>query len=123
MPILFDGSATHQELLTRIKAGDEISLADPAGTNAGKDRRAGLGANGIAMSYSLLGRSWASSPTATGQTHTKGRSSSACEADGRSHPEKPNIVAVERDQQTVARNGGQAKDLIRGSGRSPTRTR
>jgi NhaP-type Na+/H+ or K+/H+ antiporter len=49
VPILFDGSATHQELLTRIEAGGEISVAEPAGTNGGTDRRAGLGANGIAM--------------------------------------------------------------------------
>ena len=49
VPILFDGSATHQELLTRIEAGGEISVAEPAGTKGGTDRRAGLGANGIAM--------------------------------------------------------------------------
>ena len=39
VPILFDGSATHEALLTRIQAGGEISVAEPAG----------LGANGIAM--------------------------------------------------------------------------
>ena len=49
VPILFDGSATHEELLTRIEAGGEISVAEPAGANGGKDRRAGLGANGIPM--------------------------------------------------------------------------
>ena len=49
VPILFDGSATHEELLTRIEAGGEISVAEPAGANGGKDRHAGLGANGIAM--------------------------------------------------------------------------
>ncbi len=49
VPILFDGSATHEELLTRIKAGGEISVAEPTGPNGGKDRRTGLGANGIAM--------------------------------------------------------------------------
>ena len=49
VPILFDGSATHEELLTRIKAGAKISVAQPAGANGGKDRRTGLGANGIAM--------------------------------------------------------------------------
>ena len=49
VPILFDGSATHEALLTRIEAGGEISVAEPAGANGGKDRRAGLGANGIAM--------------------------------------------------------------------------
>src|SRR4029453_5604281 len=49
VPILFDSSATHQELLTRIEAGGEISVAEPAGTNGGTDRRAGRGPNGIAM--------------------------------------------------------------------------
>ena len=50
VPILFDPSATHQELLTRIEAGGEISVAEPAGAKGGgTDRRAGLGANGIAM--------------------------------------------------------------------------
>ena len=36
------------ELLSRIKAGDKISVAQPAGGNGGKDR-ADLGANGMAM--------------------------------------------------------------------------
>ena len=49
VPILFDGSATHEELLARIKAGGKISVAEPAGANGAKDRSAGLGANGIAM--------------------------------------------------------------------------
>jgi hypothetical protein len=49
VPILFDASATHEELLTRIEAGGEISVAEPAGANGGNERRAGLGANGIAM--------------------------------------------------------------------------
>ena len=48
VPILFDGSATHEQLLTRIEAGGEISVAEPA-ANGGKDRLADLGANGIAM--------------------------------------------------------------------------
>lgn len=33
----------------RIEAGGEISVAEPAAANGGKDRLAGLGANGIAM--------------------------------------------------------------------------
>jgi NhaP-type Na+/H+ or K+/H+ antiporter len=49
VPILFDPSATHQELLTRIQAGGEISIAEPAGAKGGTARRAGLGTNGIAM--------------------------------------------------------------------------
>src|SRR5262249_26797310 len=47
--ILFDGSATHDALLSRIEAGDEISVAEPADANGGKDRRADLGADGIEM--------------------------------------------------------------------------
>ena len=49
VPILFDDSATHKELLTRIKAGGAISVAEPAGANGGKGRLAALGANGIPM--------------------------------------------------------------------------
>jgi len=49
VPILFDGSATHETLLSRIEAGDEISVVEPTAANGGDDRRAGLGANGIAM--------------------------------------------------------------------------
>ena len=49
VPFLFDDSATHEQLLTRIEAGGEISVAEPAGANGGKDRRAGLGANGVPM--------------------------------------------------------------------------
>ena len=49
VPILFDPSATHQELLTRIQAGGEISIAEPAGAKGGTAPRAGLGTNGIAM--------------------------------------------------------------------------
>ena len=56
VPILFDGSATHEALLTRIEAGDEISVADPAGANGGKDLHAGLGANGIPMFIHTPGR-------------------------------------------------------------------
>jgi hypothetical protein len=47
--ILFNSSATHQELLSRIEAGAEISVAAPAGADRGSDRRADLGANGIPM--------------------------------------------------------------------------
>ena len=49
VPLLFDDSATHEELLTRIKAGGEISTTQPTATNVTNDRHAGLGANGIAM--------------------------------------------------------------------------
>ena len=49
VPILFDSSATHEALLKRIEAGGEISVAKPAGADGGKDRLAGLGANGVAM--------------------------------------------------------------------------
>ena len=49
VPILFDESATHQALLTRIDAGDRISVAGPPGANGGTDPRAALGTDGIAM--------------------------------------------------------------------------
>jgi CPA1 family monovalent cation:H+ antiporter len=49
VPILFDGSPTHAELLTRIEAGGEVSVAARAESNGGNDPSAGLGANGIAM--------------------------------------------------------------------------
>ena len=49
VPILFDSSATHEELLARIQAGDEISVIEPTGANGGDDRLAGIGANGLAM--------------------------------------------------------------------------
>lgn len=49
VPILFDDSATHEALLTRIEAGGEISVAGPAGANGGNDPGAGLGSDGIAM--------------------------------------------------------------------------
>jgi CPA1 family monovalent cation:H+ antiporter len=49
VPILFDRSATHEALLSRIEAGDEISVVGPAGANGGDDRRADVGAIGIAM--------------------------------------------------------------------------
>ena len=55
-PILFHDSATHEQLLTRIEAGGEISVAEPAAANAGTDPRAGLGANGIAMFVHTPGR-------------------------------------------------------------------
>ena len=42
-PFLFHDSATHEQLLTRIEAGGEISVAEPAGANGG------LGTNGIPM--------------------------------------------------------------------------
>ena len=44
-PFLFHDSATHEQLLTRIEAGGEISVAEPAGANEGSL----LGANGIPM--------------------------------------------------------------------------
>ena len=77
VPILFDGSATHDELLTRIKAGAEISVAEPSGREWRKRRRADLGANGMAMFVLTPGKDLASSPPATGRSCTKGRSSSA----------------------------------------------
>ena len=49
VPILFDGSATHKELLSRINAGGEISVVEPAAGNGGQDGRVELGANGIPM--------------------------------------------------------------------------
>ena len=55
-PILFHDSATHGELLARIEAGGDISVAEPAGANGGTDRGAGLGANGIAMFVHTPGR-------------------------------------------------------------------
>ena len=49
VPILFDNTATHEALLRRIEAGEDISVTEPAGANGGQDPRARLGANGIAM--------------------------------------------------------------------------
>ena len=49
VPVLFDDSATHDELLARIKAGDKVAVAQPAGANGGTDLRARLGADGIPM--------------------------------------------------------------------------
>ena len=49
VPILFDASATHKELLARIENGGEIAVAGTAGANGETDPRAGLGANGIPM--------------------------------------------------------------------------
>jgi Sodium/hydrogen exchanger family/TrkA-N domain len=48
VPVLFDGSATHDALLTRIETGAEIAVAPPSGTD-GRTDRTGLGADGIAM--------------------------------------------------------------------------
>src|SRR5262249_34970005 len=49
VPILFDSSATHEALLSRIEAGDEVSVVEQAEANGGGDRHAGLGPDGIAM--------------------------------------------------------------------------
>ena len=49
VPILFDSSATHEVLLSRIDADGEISVVGSAGADGGKGRIASLGANGIAM--------------------------------------------------------------------------
>jgi hypothetical protein len=48
VPILFDASATHEALLSRIEAGAEVSVAEPAGANGGAGRTQ-LGADGIPM--------------------------------------------------------------------------
>ena len=55
VPILFDDTATHEALLRRIEAGEDISVTEPAGANGGQDPRALLGANGIAMFVLTLG--------------------------------------------------------------------
>ncbi len=57
MPILFDDSATHDELLSRIEVGGEISVAERAGANGGDERPADLGADGIAMFVLTPGKS------------------------------------------------------------------
>ena len=49
VPVLFDDSATHDELLARIEAGDDVAVAQPAGANGATDLRARLGADGIPM--------------------------------------------------------------------------
>ncbi|MGZ6667471.1 MAG: cation:proton antiporter [Solirubrobacteraceae bacterium] len=50
VPVLFDDSATHDELLARIEAGGEIVVAEaPAGTNGETDIRTRLGATGMPM--------------------------------------------------------------------------
>ena len=49
VPVLFDDSATHDELLARIDAGGVIGVTQAAGANGGTDPRARLGADGIPM--------------------------------------------------------------------------
>jgi NhaP-type Na+/H+ or K+/H+ antiporter len=50
VPVLFDDSASHDELLARIEAGAEIAVAEgPAGANGETDLRARLGADGMPM--------------------------------------------------------------------------
>jgi NhaP-type Na+/H+ or K+/H+ antiporter len=50
VPILFDHSASHDELLARIEAGAEIAVAEePAGANGETDLHACLGADGMPM--------------------------------------------------------------------------
>jgi NhaP-type Na+/H+ or K+/H+ antiporter len=48
VPVLFDDSATHDELLARIEAGGEIAVVEPpAGANGETEIRTVLGADGI----------------------------------------------------------------------------
>ena len=55
--MLFDDSATHDELLARIKAGGEIVVAEPpAGSNGETDIRARLGATGMPMFVNTPGK-------------------------------------------------------------------
>ncbi len=49
VPVLFDDSATHDELLARIEAGDGVTVAQPAAANSATDLRARLGTDGIPM--------------------------------------------------------------------------
>jgi hypothetical protein len=50
VPVLFDDSASHDELLARIEAGAEIAAAEgPVGANGETDLRARLGADGMPM--------------------------------------------------------------------------
>ena len=49
VPVLFDDSATHDKLLARIEAGDEVGVGEAAGANGGTDIRARLRADGIPM--------------------------------------------------------------------------
>jgi NhaP-type Na+/H+ or K+/H+ antiporter len=57
VPVLFDGSASHEELLARIEAGAEIAVAKgPAGTSGETDTRAALGADGTPMFIHTPGR-------------------------------------------------------------------
>ena len=74
--VLFDDSATHDELLARIKAGAEITVTEaPAGGKKGTDAGA-AGRPGCRCSSSLLGRTCASSLPATDRHSSPGRSSS-----------------------------------------------
>jgi TrkA-N domain len=48
VPVLFDDSATHDELLARIEAGAELAVVEPpAGANGETEMRTLLGADGI----------------------------------------------------------------------------
>jgi hypothetical protein len=50
VPVLFDDSASHDELLARIEAGAEIAVAEePAGAAGETDVHARLGADGMPM--------------------------------------------------------------------------
>jgi NhaP-type Na+/H+ or K+/H+ antiporter len=57
VPVLFDGSASHDELLARLEAGAKIAVAEgPAGANGETDRHAALGADGMPMFIHTPGR-------------------------------------------------------------------
>ncbi|MGZ4233600.1 MAG: hypothetical protein ACXVVQ_19530 [Solirubrobacteraceae bacterium] len=49
VPVLFDDSATHEQLLARIEAGGEITVAEATGGNGGTDIGARVGATGTPM--------------------------------------------------------------------------
>ncbi|MGZ4305376.1 MAG: hypothetical protein ACXVSL_10990 [Solirubrobacteraceae bacterium] len=46
---MFDDSATHEQLLARIEAGGEITVAEATGGNGGTDIGARVGATGTPM--------------------------------------------------------------------------
>ena len=78
VPVLFDDSADHDKLLARIEAGAEITAAEaPAPRSAEDGNGARRRADGCRCSYSLPGRTCASSPPATSRRSRPNRNSSA----------------------------------------------
>jgi hypothetical protein len=77
VPVLFDGSANHDELLARIEAGAKIAVAKgPAGASQETDRSAGLGADGTPMFIHTPGKELRVLTAGDEATLRPGRSSS-----------------------------------------------